>query len=67
MGDKVIVSRFGNEDWIKELKMKDEIANNRAWKFDINYDREIIVSTVTLLQLMLQITAVDKLGVEANY
>jgi hypothetical protein len=41
-GDKVIVKRYGNEAWVKELKMKDEIANNRAWKFDINYDREII-------------------------
>jgi hypothetical protein len=41
-GDKVLVRRFGNESWVKELKMKDEIANNRAWKFDINYDREII-------------------------
>ncbi len=41
-GDKVIVRRFGNEDWVKELKMGDEIANSRAWGFDINYDREII-------------------------
>lgn len=41
-GDKVIVRRFGNEDWVKALEMKDEIANSRAWKFDINYDREII-------------------------
>jgi len=42
LGDKVIVKRYGNEAWVKELKMKDEIANSRAWKFDINYDREII-------------------------
>ncbi|WP_100615146.1 hypothetical protein [Confluentibacter citreus] len=41
-GDKVFVRRFGNEDWVKELKMKDDIANSRQWKFDINYDREII-------------------------
>jgi hypothetical protein len=41
-GDKVIVRRFGNENWVKELNMKDEIANSRAWKFEINYDREII-------------------------
>jgi len=41
-GDKVIVRRFGNEAWVKELKMKDEIANSGAWKFVINYDREII-------------------------
>jgi hypothetical protein len=41
-GDKVIVRRFGNEAWVKELKMKDEIANSSAWKFIINYDREII-------------------------
>jgi hypothetical protein len=41
-GDKVLVRRFGNEAWVKELKMKDEIANNRAWKFVISYDREII-------------------------
>ena len=41
-GDKVIVTRFGNEDWVKELKMGENIANSRAWGFDINYDREII-------------------------
>lgn len=41
-GDKVIIKRFGNEDWVKALNMKDEIAASRAWKFDINYDREII-------------------------
>ncbi|WP_111309126.1 hypothetical protein [Confluentibacter sediminis] len=41
-GDKVMVRRFGNEDWVKALNMKDEIANSRPWKFDINYDREII-------------------------
>ncbi len=41
-GDKIIVRRFGNEDWVKELKMNDETTNSRAWKFDINYDREII-------------------------
>jgi hypothetical protein len=50
-GDKVIVRRFGNEAWVKELKMKDEIANSGAWKFVINYDREIIninVNTITV-------------------
>jgi hypothetical protein len=41
-GDKVMVRRFGNEAWVKELKMKDEIANSSAWKFTISYDREII-------------------------
>jgi hypothetical protein len=41
-GDKVMVRRFGNEDWVKELKMGDEIANSNAWKFVINFDREII-------------------------
>lgn len=41
-GDKVIVRRFGNEDWVKALEMKDEIANSRQWKFDINFDREIV-------------------------
>src|SRR5690606_22411247 len=41
-GDKVIVRRFGNEDWVKALDMKDEIANSRQWKFDINFDREIV-------------------------
>ena len=41
-GDKVIVRRFGNEDWVKSLEMKDEIANSRQWKFDINFDREIV-------------------------
>lgn len=42
IGDKVLVKRFGNEDWVKELEMKDEIANSRQWKFDIDFDREII-------------------------
>jgi hypothetical protein len=41
-GDKVMVRRFGNEAWVKELNMKDEIAKSGAWKFIINYDREII-------------------------
>jgi hypothetical protein len=50
-GDKVMVRRFGNEAWVKELKMKDEIANSGAWKFTINYDREIInieANTITV-------------------
>jgi len=61
VGDKVIVRRFGNEDWIKELKMKDEIANSRAWKFDINYDREIISINGNTITVDAPIfTAVDK-------
>jgi len=50
-GDKVIVRRFGNEAWVKELKMKDEIANSGSWKFVINYDREItniVGNTITV-------------------
>jgi hypothetical protein len=61
VGDKVIVRRYGNEDWIKELKMKDDIANSRAWKFDINYDREIISINGNTITVDAPIfTAVDK-------
>ena len=60
-GDKVIVKRYGNEAWVKELKMKDEIANSRAWKFDINYDREIININGNTITVDAPIfTAIDK-------
>jgi hypothetical protein len=60
-GDKVIVRRFGNEDWVKALNMKDEIANNRVWKFEIKYDREIInINNNTITVDAPIFTAIDK-------
>ena len=42
VGDKVIVSRIGNEDWIKELGEDSATVGRNRWRpFDINYDRII--------------------------
>jgi len=52
VGDKVIIRRIGNEDWIKELgEDSATVARNRWRPFDINYDRiitDIKGSTVTI-------------------
>jgi hypothetical protein len=61
VGDKVIVRRYGNEDWIKELNMREDIGNSRAWKFDINYDREIVSINGNTITVDAPIfTAIDK-------
>jgi len=52
VGDKVIIRRIGNEDWIKELgEDSATVARNRWRPFDINYDRiitDIKGNTVTI-------------------
>ena len=52
VGDKVIVSRIGNEDWIKELGEDSATAGRNRWRpFDINYDRiitDIKGNTITI-------------------
>jgi len=52
VGDKVIVRRIGNEDWIKELgEDSATVGRNRWGPFDIDYDRivtEIKGNTVTV-------------------
>ena len=52
VGDKVIVRRIGNENWIKELGEDSATAGRNRWRpFDINYDRiitEIKGNTVTI-------------------
>ncbi|NJO25171.1 MAG: hypothetical protein HC867_04390 [Bacteroidia bacterium] len=42
VGDKVIVRRIGNEDWIKELGEDSATVGRNRWRpFDINFDRII--------------------------
>jgi hypothetical protein len=42
VGDKVMVRRIGNEDWIKELGEDSATVGRNRWRpFDINYDRII--------------------------
>lgn len=52
VGDKVIVRRIGNEDWIKELGEDSATVGRNRWRpFDINYDRiitDIKGNTVTM-------------------
>ena len=52
VGDKVIIRRIGNEDWIKELGEDSATAGRNRWRpFDINYDRiitEIKGNTITI-------------------
>lgn len=41
-GDKVLVRRIGNQDWIKELGLDSaKVGRNRWQPFNINYDRTI--------------------------
>ncbi|TMI66400.1 MAG: hypothetical protein E6H07_11040 [Bacteroidetes bacterium] len=52
VGDKVMVRRIGNEDWIKELGEDSTTVGRNRWRpFDINYDRiitDIKGNTVTI-------------------
>ena len=42
-GDKVIVRRIGNQDWIKELGEDSATVGRNRWQpFNINYDRTIV-------------------------
>jgi len=42
VGDKVIIRRIGNEDWIKELGEDSATVGRNRWRpFDINYDRTV--------------------------
>lgn len=51
-GDRVIVRRVGNEDWIKKIGLDTATVGRNRWKpFDINFDRSIVAvngNTVTL-------------------
>jgi hypothetical protein len=51
-GDKILVRRAGNEDWIKELKLDTLSAGRNRWKsFTITYDRIITAingNTITI-------------------
>ncbi|MBK5269904.1 MAG: hypothetical protein JJE22_02710 [Bacteroidia bacterium] len=52
VGDKVMVRRIGNEDWIKELGEDSATVGRNRWRpFDIDYDRiitDIKVNTITV-------------------
>ena len=42
-GDKVLVRRTGNQDWIREIGLDSEAAGRYAWRpFTISYDRIIV-------------------------
>src|SRR5690606_24714922 len=59
-GYKILVRRFGNENWIKELQLNDDTAKSRQWKFDIDFDREIINITGNTITIDAPIfTAID--------
>jgi hypothetical protein len=41
-GDKIIVRRIGNEDFIKEIGLDEETVGRYRWRpFNVDYDREI--------------------------
>lgn len=52
VGDKVIVRRFGNEDWIKAIGLDSLTVGNNRWRpFDIDYDRTVVAvkaNTITI-------------------
>jgi len=42
VGDKVLVRRYGNQDWIKEIGLDSAAVNRNRWRpFTITYDRVI--------------------------
>src|SRR5690606_32135492 len=42
-GDKIIVRRFGNDAWIKEIGLDSATVGRNRWRpFDIDYDRTIV-------------------------
>ncbi|WP_373548800.1 hypothetical protein [Haliscomenobacter sp.] len=61
-GDRVLVRRIGNEDWIKKIGLDTATVGRNRWKpFDINFDRTIVDingNTVTVDAPIF--TAIDK-------
>jgi len=61
-GDKVLVRRIGNEDWIKAIGLDTATVGRNRWRaFDINFDRiivEINGNTITVDAPIF--TAIDK-------
>lgn len=51
-GDRVIVRRIGNEEWIKKIGLDTATVGRNRWKpFDINFDRTIVAingNTITV-------------------
>jgi hypothetical protein len=51
-GDKILVRRIGNQDWINELGLSKEAAGNFAWRpFNVTWDRVIVAvsgNTITI-------------------
>lgn len=61
-GDKVLVRRIGNDDWIKEIGLDTLTVGRNRWKpFDINFDRIIVdISGNTITVDAPIFTAIDK-------
>ncbi len=61
-GDRVLVRRIGNEDWIKKIGLDTATVGRNRWKpFDINFDRTIVdISGNTVTVDAPIFTAIDK-------
>lgn len=61
-GDKVLVRRIGNEDWIKAIGLDTTTVGRNRWRpFDINFDRIIVdISGNTIIVDAPIFTAIEK-------
>ncbi|AEE48637.1 hypothetical protein [Haliscomenobacter hydrossis] len=61
-GDRVLVRRIGNEDWIKKIGLDTATVGRNRWRpFDINFDRTIVdISGNTVTVDAPIFTAIDK-------
>lgn len=61
-GDKVLVRRIGNEDWIKAIGLDTATVGRNRWRaFDINFDRIIVDITGNTITVDAPIfTAIEK-------
>jgi len=61
VGDKVLVRRYGNQDWIKEIGLDSATVKNNRWRpFTITYDRVITAISANTITVDAPIfTAID--------